>query len=96
MAILGSKHTHTVAILGPPELRQALEGKALITVLSGKRTRATLSAVVGEAVLGDAKEHSSITRGRTMVNLAAREGASVTTMAASTCQSNQQAINVAK
>lgn len=47
-------------------------------------------------MLGDAKEHTSIASGRIMFNLTVREGASMTTMAASICQSSQQAINVAE
>ncbi|VUC31949.1 unnamed protein product [Clonostachys rosea] len=96
VVILGFKHTYMGPILGAPGLRQALEGKTLISVLPGKSTQATLSAVVGEEVLGDGQEHSGITVVRTMPNLAAREGASMTIVAAATSESSQQAVNVTK
>ncbi|CAH0046444.1 unnamed protein product [Clonostachys solani] len=75
---------------------QMIEGKILISALPGKSAQATLRAVAGEEVLGDAEEHSGITLEMTMPNLVAREGASMTTMAASTYESSQRAMNATK
>lgn len=95
--ILGCKPHLMKHVLGTDSLGQALHGKTLVSVLPGTSTQATQNAIHASIDLSQRPESEcDVKVVRTMPNLAAKVGASMTVVASSPAESESEAVDVTK
>lgn len=95
VVLLGCKPALMEGILGAEGMGHALSGKILISVLAGKSTECTEKAICGsQDSPGDVQPRVRVVR--TMPNMAARVGESMTVVAAPRQDSEKEAVKVTR
>ncbi|KAJ5676069.1 hypothetical protein N7462_008966 [Penicillium macrosclerotiorum] len=98
VVILGCKPAVMHSILGEDGMREALDGKILVSILAGMDTASTQEAITasGDLVNTGERAKGNVRVVRTMPNIAAREGASMTVVAAPAQETDREAVQIAR
>lgn len=95
VVLLACKPALMESILGAEGIGRALDKKVVISVLAGKSTESTEKAIIGSQVAPESDEpHVHVVR--TMPNMAARVGESMTVVAAPRTESEKKAVDVTR